>query len=124
MNAIRDVRPTVKVRSLIGWTCYSVVVGLIVSVACTPAQRAAVPTIEKDACILLRLAGDPTINSVCATADDLAPFIPTIIASQKEEADAGHVSQPMVAFAMPISTKRPPAKRHCTTWIYVDAGKD
>lgn len=99
--------------------------------ACTPAQRAdmgaALPVVEKVSCVLLRAATESgTVDEVCATADELAPLVPDLLAERKEhpqwETDAG--PRLVLAFAMNAPKRRPPPRRHCTQWTAVDAGAD
>lgn len=103
---------------------FAVLVMLLVSEACTPQDRAAaIPALERATCVLLRaVTNSGTLDEVCATADELAPFLPEII-----EARHGRPSlespAPVVAFSMP-APKRPAPKRRCSSWIVLDAGAD
>lgn len=89
---------------------------LFAAIACTPAQRAAIPAEERATCVLLR-AIDPRVAPYCATADELAPFVPELIAASSRQ----NAPAPAVAFAMP-APKRAAPRRHCTQWTFVDAG--
>lgn len=89
--------------------------------ACTPAQRAAVPALTDDACVLIRFAHDPTADALCATAEDLAPFVPAMVAA-RAEADAGPAAgkpaRTLVQVAeLPAPRARSPAKRRCVSWV-------
>lgn len=97
----------------------------LVDLACTPSQRALVPVAEKGACVLLRaFTESEAVDEVCATADDLAPFVPEILGAHASETRT--TSAPLVALKMPPPTKRvrAPARRHCAVWVAADAGAD
>jgi hypothetical protein len=97
-----------------------VVVLLAVAFACSPAQRAAIPAEERAACVLLR-AALPDTATVCATADELAPFVAELLAAQA----AAPASTGALAFSLPPPRgSRAPARRHCAAWTAVDGGAE
>lgn len=58
-------------------------------------------TIVDTSCVLLRLAHDARVDEVCATAEELAPFVPDLIAQREESGvDAGDPEGPVVAYAV------------------------
>ncbi len=91
----------------------------------TPQERAdAVAPATRDACVLLRALGvDGRLSEVCATAEELAPFVAELVSSR--EASPASSSAPLVAFALPVPPRRVP-RRRCAVWVAVggDAGKD
>jgi hypothetical protein len=131
------------------------VAGLAIAGACTPAQmQAAAPALTRVACVLLHaLANDGTTDTICASAEELAPLVPQLLADRAElgaegppEADAAPVSLPAPA-PTPVLVSRAPAvretavivaelpaprrrvvRRRCVAWTPVafsgDAGKD
>lgn len=103
------------------------------AVACTPRDREAVTPLVKPAtsitCILLRaLTTSGTVDEVCATADELAPYVTDILA-RRELGDAGEdvaEASSFVAMAMPAPRRRVP-RRRCVSWVSIaslgDAGR-
>jgi len=111
----------------VGVATFGLAVALLVDSGCTPQQRKdVVPFVipaEKLTCVLLRSSGE-TGKDVCATADDLAPFVDAIL-----QAQAAMPQDATLAYAFPLTAetdggikraKRP--KRHCTQWVEADAG--
>lgn len=90
--------------------------------ACTPAQReAAIAPAVRASCIVLRaIAQDGGVDEVCATAEDLAPFVVELLHSMsKARAEASPPSSPpVVAFAMASPSRRVP-RRRCAQWVPV-----
>lgn len=107
------------------------VLGLLV--ACSPAQRETVreiaPPATRALCVLLRaFTSSGTVDEVCATAEDLAPFVSEILAEHAaREGRGGAVMPPGVAlaFSMP-PPPRPVPRRRCVQWVdlsgSIDAG--
>jgi hypothetical protein len=93
--------------------------GIVVVESCTPAQRHAVPAAERAICVVLRASGDPDAEAVCATADELAPFVAELLAAR----EGGAVAAPIVAFSLP-APRRAPARRRCVSWLVLDAGAE
>lgn len=95
---------------------------------CTPAQEAAIPSDVNAACVLIHAFDSPLADAVCATAEDLAPFVPTILASRASNA----ASDASARKTAPISVQRvqiaelPPPRsvstRTCVLWAS-DAGR-
>lgn len=114
--------------------CLGILFACAVVSACTPKQgqdvKAAAPSIEKAACVVL-VALEPSARSFCATADDLAPYVDDLV-SQLEAARAvdpapplpvASSSQPLLAMSLaPPRRVRQPAKRHCAQWVAVQEG--
>ena len=108
-------------------------VALALSVAsavtsCTPAQGQdainAAPALVGASCVLLHaFAHSGTADQVCATAEDLAPFVGAVLASRGSDASARKVSRP-VALVQVAELPRPassvPARR-CVAWETDDA---
>lgn len=94
-----------------------------IDVACTPAQRAAaVPALTEAACVLIHgFARSGHADTLCATAEDLAPFVGEIIAER--EANPSDVQRgPMLAVAiaeLPTPKKRAPPRRRCASWVQI-----
>lgn len=93
--------------------------------SCSPADRAELAPLvkpaERLACIVLRaLTTSGDVDEVCATADELAAYVPDLLAS-RGEAPRAVESKMAVAFAVP-PPKRPVPRRHCAMWVPVDAG--
>ncbi len=114
-----------KTIRLAALALFFALMGAAVALACTPAQQATIPAIEREVCVELRALApnSAALQVVCATADQLAPFVPALLEAQQAAKaaapPAASTSQPLVAFSMP-SPKRPAAKRHCAQWTYVD----
>jgi len=66
-------------------------------------------------CVLLRLTRGAHVDEICATAEELAPLVPDLLATREAlHEDAGPISGPTIAFSMadPCErTKRPPRVR-------------
>lgn len=98
-----------------------------VDVACTPAQRAELAPLvapgERASCVLLRaFTTSGTVDTVCATADDLAPYVADLLAAKAEEPPPA--VEPVVAFAA-AAPRRRVSRRRCAWWLPVgprDAG--
>lgn len=87
---------------------------------CTPDQRAAIEPGVRVGCILLRaLSTSGAVDEVCATADELAPYVSDILA-KREAAELGDVAEAssFVAFSMPTPARRIP-RRRCVSWVPV-----
>ncbi len=87
---------------------------------CTPGQRAAIEPGVREGCILLRaVSPSGTIDEVCATADELAPYVSDLLA-KREAAELGDVAEAsnFVAFSMPTPARRIP-RRRCVSWVPV-----
>lgn len=107
---------------------FAVVLGAFLAVvACTPAQRAevspAVPAFTHAACVLIHgFARSSGADTVCATADDLAPFVAELLAARAAEPAS---SSARVAFAvaeLPTpKTARAPPRRRCALWVPVSS---
>lgn len=106
---------------------------LLGAVACTPAQiRAAVPAVTQAACVLIHgFVRSGHADTICATAEDLAPFVAELIAEREAEpvaaAVAGPQRGPALNFAvaelpLPEPKKaRAPAKRRCASWLVLSS---
>lgn len=115
---------------------FALLVGAFLAVvgACSPAQQKAVeaeiPALTHEACVILHdVAQDGKADTVCATADDLAPLVPTILAARTESSDAGpgvaraamaRVTVPIAE--LPTPTKRA-ARRRCVAWMLLEKGQ-
>jgi hypothetical protein len=105
------------------------VLGLLV--ACSPAQRETVrevaPPATRALCVLLRaFTSSGTVDEVCATAEDLAPFVSEILAQHAaREGREGAAVPPGVAlaFSMPAPA-RPVPRRRCVSWVTLSTSKD
>lgn len=101
-----------------------VTLGVVVCGACSPAanQRAhdLAPVIEKGTCLVLR-AASPDADAVCATADELTPYLDDLLTQLLvQRAVEGPPPKVQVAVALsPPTRKREPAKRHCVAWVPV-----
>ena len=103
--------------------------------ACTPADRAAVaqtaPSAIEGACVLLHaLAKSGAADSVCATAEDLAPFVGVVLATRAADApstSARRAPRPSVPRRQiaELPAPRTTATRTCVLWreeLASDAG--
>ena len=57
----------------------------IALLACTPGEKSAVRTATDVAttdCTILQSAGDPTVNKICATEEEIAPLIKHLFAAR------------------------------------------
>lgn len=109
-----------------------VLVPALLVASCTPAQEAAIPADVGAACVLIRaFSSSAAAAAVCATAEDLAPFVPAILAARGAEVSDGpdasarklsppHVSAPLHQIAALPAPRRVSA-RTCVVWE-VDAG--
>jgi hypothetical protein len=116
---------------LCGWLAFEIT-------ACTPAQReiaaVVVPAVQRGACVILRaLAPDGVTDTICATADELAPFVRTLLEERTEEAPklssgAGPAEVAPARLALAVKLEpvaelpAPPrrvAKRRCAHWVPV-----
>lgn len=93
--------------------------------ACTPSQQRAVvdaaPSAERVICVVLRAAStDGTVSDICATADELAPLVPQLLAQRAEGVDPP-AAPLLAAFSMPAPSRRTP-KRRCVSWMALPAG--
>lgn len=104
--------------------------GAVAQIACSPAQRETVrevtPPATRALCVLLRaFSSSGTVDEVCATAEELAPFVPEILAARAERKDGRPVASTIaasVAFVMP-EPPRPVPRRRCVAWVDLsDAG--
>lgn len=102
--------------------------GIVVG-ACSPSSRETVrevaPPAQKALCILLRaLTNSGTIDEVCATLDELAPFVPEILA-RRESGDAppGAAQALRVAAAFEAPS-RPVPRRRCVQWVDLASLRD
>jgi len=116
---------------------FLLVAGLVV---CTPAQRETArtlaPVLERIACVVLRAATtDGTVDQICATADELAPLVRTLLESRAAAGDAlaleGDASTSRVSLAVALqpiaelpAPKRRVARRHCALWLPVASSTD
>ncbi len=100
--------------------------GLVAS--CTPAQKADVaivaPALKRAACVVLHAAAhDGTIDTICATADELAPIVRTLLEARATEPDAGTSTLGLAVALRPIAelavSPRRVARRHCALWVPV-----
>jgi len=102
-----------------------VVVACVASAwSCTPAQLATVkeaaPVVERVLCVILRAAStDGTVSEICATADELAPLVPQLLAQRAEGVDPP-AAPLLAAFKMPAPTRRT-ARRRCVSWMPLPA---
>lgn len=67
-------------------------------------------------CVLLRLVGNGRVDEVCATAEELAPYVPDLIAARDEDGDASASpipGAPSIAFSVrdPCKSPRKPRVR-------------
>lgn len=100
-------------------------------VACSPAQRETVrevaPPATRALCVLLRaFTSSGSVEEVCATAEDLAPFISEILAAHAaKEGREGAVmpSGVALAFSMP-APPRPVPRRRCVSWVTLSTSND
>lgn len=100
---------------------------LSVAAACTPREEAAaiaaVPALVDGACVLIHAlaSGDQAAQSVCATAEDLAPIVRVLFASRQGDAsdassrNSAHSPVRLVQVAELPVPKGPPAIR-CVAW--------
>lgn len=103
-------------------------IGVALVVSCTPQQARdltrSTPAIVDASCVLLRaLTDDGTTKEICATADELAPFLSELLSAHKAEEDKPVTF--MVAAALPAPKRKPP-RRRCVEWRYLgteDGGK-
>lgn len=118
-------------REVLRWMAIQVCLALGVAVAavsCLPKEDLGktVPAAERATCALLRvLTPDGAIQEICATADDLAPFISDLLAARDEASKKGEVVEPLrvaAAVTLPPPKKRV-AQRHCVKWEPVAAPK-
>lgn len=75
-------------------------------------------------CVVLRaFAPSGRLDEVCATLEDLAPFVAEILAAH---ADAGAPAPAPEAPRLAVSLASPPivARRRCASWVEVDGGVD
>jgi hypothetical protein len=94
--------------------------------ACTPSQQQraveAAPFVERVLCVVLRAAStDGTVSDICATADELAPLVPQLLAQRAEGSAPPPAAPLLAAFKMPAPSKRTP-KRRCVAWMPLPAG--
>jgi hypothetical protein len=101
---------------------------LAVDASCSPAFEkdagALVVPAVRAGCVLLRmLTDDGGVDEVCATAEDLAPFVGEIALAHASNADAGAPeAAPLLAFTVAPSKRKAP-RRRCVQWALVsDAG--
>lgn len=107
------------------------VAAFVAGLSCSPASRKAIvdaaPGVERATCVILR-ATSPSAEDVCATADELTPFVDDLLKQLlAARAVEGPPPGPQVAFALtPPTRKRAAAKRHCAAWVpvtpLIDAG--
>ncbi len=112
-------------RGLVLGALLSVLLFLAVE-ACTPAQRAAaVPAVTDATCVLLHgFVSSGTVDTICATAEDLAPFLADMLAQREAELPQ---RGPMLAVAvaeLPAPKKRAPPRRRCASWVPVASSVD
>ncbi len=95
----------------------------VVAAACSPADRQAVAPFvapsEAGACALIKaLAPSGTVDSVCATANDLAPYVADILARHASAPAklSGPAPQPAIVLPMPT---RVVERRRCTVWEHL-----
>jgi hypothetical protein len=106
------------------------VVGVVLA-SCSPAHRETVreiaPPATRALCVLLRaMTSSGGIDEVCATAEDLAPFISEILAEHAaREGREGAVmpSGVALAFSMP-APPRPVPRRRCVSWVDLSGSSD
>lgn len=115
----RDFRVTAPV-----WGCLvlAVVVAFVVSSCAAlgggapPAPR---PTVT---CVVLRaFAPSGRLDEVCATLEDLAPFVAEILAAHS---DAGAPASEAPRLAVSLASPPIVARRRCASWVEVDGGAD
>lgn len=101
------------------------------SFACSPHQvrtleRALPPAIEAS-CVLVRaFLNDGTAEEICATAEDLAPFVPELLSAREQPAQKEASARVVVAAALPAPARKLP-RRRCVEWKIVnlaDGGKE
>ncbi len=116
-------------------TFFGFLVGAALAVvACTPREREAVQPYVGPAtsigCILLRaFTTSGTVDEVCATAEELAPFVQSILEARNLPSHEPLTAQELrVAFSVPPPA-RPVARRRCVAWeqiepvrVYKDGG--
>lgn len=90
---------------------------ILLFTACTPAQRQTIETdvkkvepfvgpVEKIGCVIVRMiTTDGDALEICATADELAPLVPQLLAS-REASDAGPPSGLIIAASLPAPRVR------------------
>ena len=90
--------------------------------ACSPSSRETVreivPPATRALCILLHaITSSGTVDEVCATAEELAPFVPEILARRSETPAAGKPSQSLQVAAVFDAPARPVPRRRGVAWI-------
>lgn len=88
--------------------------------SCTPAQRETVrevaPPLVRATCVFLRaFTSDGRVDEVCATAEDLAPFISEIEALHRSRGVVEPQPSTVLAFSLPAPS-RPVPRRRCVAW--------
>ena len=105
---------------------FAIVLGAFLAVvACTPAQRAelapAVPAFTRAVCVLIHgFTRSSGTDTVCATAEDLAPFVAELLAARAAEPASSSVRVAFAIAELPApKTARAPPRRRCALWVPV-----
>lgn len=105
------------------WQAFSALIlaAFLFVVSCTPAQRAdvrdALPAVEAGCVLLHAIAHDGRADDICATAEDLAPFVRAMLEARAENPDAGASARVAFVVAELPRAKRPPPRRRCVSWM-------
>jgi hypothetical protein len=97
---------------------------LVVVVGCAAASRLVEPA-TKMTCVVLRArTTSGTVDEICATAEELAPLVPELLA-ERAEAEGPKPSRAFVAFALEAPAE-PVTRRRCVAWrsLELDGGPD
>lgn len=103
---------------------------VLVVAACMPARASEEPPYVvtpavKATCVVLRaVTTSGVVDEICATAEELAPFVAELIA-ERAEADGGAPPEvrPELAFKLPASPRRVP-RRRCVQWAPIVSTTD
>lgn len=100
--------------------------GIVLGTGCTPQERRelapALPAITEAACVVLRALGASSdVLEICATVDELAPYVPDIISERKRRHEAPQTFGLAVKLS-PARSLRP--SRRCVGWVELAWSKD
>lgn len=103
------------------WSCLAVL-------SCGPrgveAFGRAIPPVVEASCVLVRaFLNDGTAEEICATAEDLAPFVPELLSAREQPAQKEAAARVVMAAALPAPTRKLP-RRRCVEWQTVSLVRD